>query len=150
MIGRMRRHKGDDGTIGILTLGFTVLAAMVILVIASITSVHLTRLRLTHLADELAIDASDALDKADYYSATQADPNPQLAQRLMERAVLADMPHRAVGHLEGATVTRVSSADGSTALVTVQVTVYPLFGVEALLPFADGITLTATGQARNF
>ena len=62
---RLRRRAPDDeGTIGILTLGFTVLALMLILVVSAATSVHLTRLRLTHLADELAEDAADAVDAA--------------------------------------------------------------------------------------
>ncbi len=44
----------------------------------------------------------------------------------------------------------VEALDNSTARVTVQIKVYPLFGVEALMPFADGITVRATGEARAF
>ncbi len=66
-MNRLRQARSDEGTIGILTLGFTVLALMLILVISAATSVHLTRLRLTHLADELAEDAADAADTGGYF-----------------------------------------------------------------------------------
>ncbi|NTV39879.1 MAG: hypothetical protein HGA51_07990 [Demequinaceae bacterium] len=44
----------------------------------------------------------------------------------------------------------VDAPDAVTSRVTIEITVYPLFGLEALMPFADGITVTATGQSRAF
>ena len=40
--------------------------------------------------------------------------------------------------------------DEHTARITLQATVMPLFGIEALAPFADGITITVVGTARAF
>lgn len=150
-MNRLRRTRSDEGTIGILTLGFTVLALMLILVVSAATAVHLTRLRLTHLADELAEDAADAVDTADYFGASATSPEAlDLATSAMTEAVQRHVGQRGIAPLEGAHVVSVEAIDDSTARVTVEITVYPLFGVEALMPFADGITLRATGQARSF
>lgn len=146
-----RAVRSDDGTIGVLSLGFTVLALMVILVVSSASAVHLTRLRLTHLADELAEDAADAVDTAGYFDGSGASrPSLDLATDAMTAAVQRHVDDRGVDHLEGVYLVSVEALDDATASVTIEVTVYPLFGVEALLPFADGITLQATGQARSF
>ena len=45
-------------------------------------------------------------------------------------------------------VVEATTRDGFTATVMVRTTVHPLFGIDALLPFADGVTLTATSSAR--
>ncbi len=150
-MSRLREFRSDDGTIGILTLGFTVLALMLILVVSSASAVHLTRLRLTHLADELAEDAADAVDTAGYFDSPGVGPEAlDLATAAMTSAVQRHVDERGVDQLEGVRLVAVESLDDSTARITIEVTVYPLFGVEALLPFADGITLRATGEARSF
>lgn len=148
---RLRAANSDEGTIGILTLGFTVLALMLILVVSAATSVHLTRLRLTHLADELAEDAADAVDAGAYFDGAGTSPvSLDLATDEMTVAVQRHVQQRGVDHLEGARVVSIQALDSATARVTVEVNVYPLFGVEALMPFADGITLRATSDARSF
>ncbi len=148
---RLRQVRSDDGTIGILTLGFTVLALMLILVVSAASAVHLTRLRLTNLADELAQDAADAVDAGGYFASPGADAAAlDLATAAMTSAVQRHVHERGVDNLEGVHLVSVETLDDSTASVTIEVTVYPLFGVEALMPFADGITLRATGQARSF
>lgn len=150
-MNRFRRARSDEGTIGILTLGFTVLALMLILVVSSASAVHLTRLRLTHLADELAADAADAVDTAGYFDGPGAGPaSLDLATVAMTDAVQRHVDERGVDQLEGVHLVSVETLDDSTARIMIEVTVYPLFGVEALLPFADGITLRATGEARSF
>lgn len=150
-MNRLRRARSDEGTIGILTLGFTVLALMLILVVSAATAVHLSRLRLTHLADELAEDAADAADTGNYYATPAGSPaSLDLATSAMTAAVHRHITERGVDQLEGVHVIGVEALDNSTARVTVETTVYPLFGVEALMPFADGITLRATGQSRSF
>lgn len=147
---RLSSRRDDEGTIGIVTLGFAVLAIMLILVISAATSVHLTRMRLADLADELAEDASDAVSSEGYYAATPGTGDVTLAQARMSDAVLGHVTQRGTGRLEGVRIVSVAAPDAITARVTVEITVYPLFGLEALMPFADGITVTATGQSRAF
>jgi hypothetical protein len=73
-----------------------------------------------------------------------------LATAAMTDAAQRHVDERGVDQLEGVRLVSVEALDVSTARITIEVTVYPLFGVEALLPFADGITLQATGQSRSF
>ncbi|MGC4174650.1 pilus assembly protein TadG-related protein [Demequina sp.] len=149
------RIKDDEGTIMLLTLGFVVLALLIILVISAATQVHLQRMRLTHVADEVALDAADALDVASYYEGSVAQPtddgvivlaNAQVAriaeERVGEAAARAGLPL--------VEVVEATTSDDFTATVTVQTVVHPLFGVDALLPFVDGVTLTATSSARAY
>lgn len=139
----------DQGTIGILTLGFGILVLMLVLVIASATAIHVAHLRASHLADELAISGADSLGGGGYYG--RGDGLPTAVARDEAMAVIAGhLDRRATGSLEGARVSQLTIDDDSTVTVTVELTVYPLFGLEALVPFADGITLTATSDARAF
>ncbi len=147
---RLRHLRDDEGTIGILTLGFALVAVMLILVVSAATSVHMTRMRLAHLADELAEDASDAVSSEGYFAAASGVEDVRLAQSRITDAVVAHATQRGTGRLEGVRIVSVDAPDAVTARVTVQITVYPLFGLEALMPFADGITVTATGQSRAF
>jgi hypothetical protein len=108
---------------------------------------------LTQMADELAIDAADAMDVPAYYAGNAERPTDEAAVDLAPTAMravvdahVAEYAHRF--HLDDAVAVAVTSPDGKTAVVTVAVVVRPLFGLEALLPWTDGITLTATSSAR--
>ena len=149
------RLRDDEGTIMLLTLGFAVLALLLILVIAAATQVHLQRMRLTHVADELALDAADSLDVAGYYSGTLGAPSDErvvgLAASAVDRAARARVDDAAArAGLPATEVLEAVTSDDFTATVTVRTQVDPLFGIDALLPFADGVTLTATSSARAY
>jgi hypothetical protein len=152
---RRDRLKDDEGTIMLLTLGFVVLALLLVLVVAAATQVHLQRMRLTHVADELALDAADSLDVAGYYNGTLEAPSDEgvvgLAEVEVERAARArvDAASARAG-LPPTEVVEATTDDDFTATVTIRTRVHPLFGIDALLPFADGVTLTATSSARAY
>jgi len=150
-----RDLREDEGTIMLLTLGFTVLALLLVLVIAAATQVHLQRMRLTHVADEIALDAADAMDLDDYYAGHVDPPGEHSVIPLSHDAVAAIAQQRvdAAAQRAGLPATFVLSAvttDRHSATVTVQTVVHPLFGIDALLPFANGVTLTATSSARAY
>ena len=145
--GRWCAGRNDEGTIGILTLGFGVLVLMVVLVVASATAVHVAHLRAAHLADELAVQGADALSSGSYFTGGGLD-SVRLSRQEVERVMGAHHDRRDTGTLAGARVTGLDIADDATVTVTVELTVYPLFGLEALVPYADGITLTATSSSR--
>ena len=147
---RWRRPVDDQGTIGILTLGFAVVALILVLVVSAATAVHLSLLRLTHLADELAQDAADAVDRGSYYGGGPDGGDVRLSQAAMLTAVQDHLVTRRTDGLDGVQVVAVDAPDSVSARVTVSLVVYPLFGIEALMPFADGIRLTATGESRAF
>ena len=154
-MNRLTRARHDDsGNISVLTLGFVVLTMLTLLVIAAATAVHMQRLRLVHLADELAADAADALDIDAYYQGEAhvptGDAAVELANVRMAEAVQAHVGIRSEGHLDGVRVVSIESPDGNTAVVTVAIVVHPLWLLEPLMPFANGVELRATGSARSF
>ena len=59
---------GDDGQIMLLTLGFVVVAMLLITVVVSPPGVHLERKRLLALADVLALEGADAVGDDRYYA----------------------------------------------------------------------------------
>jgi hypothetical protein len=147
------REPGDEGSISLLTLGFAILAIVLILVVSAATQMQLQRTRLTQMADELALDAADAMDVPAYYASAAERPTDQAAVGLslasMQAVVSGHLAEYAGRyHLDNVAVVAVGSPDGNTAVVSVAVVVRPLFGLEALLPWSDGITLTATSSAR--
>ncbi len=73
----------------LLTLGFTMIALLLVLVISAATQVHLERMRLTHVADELALDSADALDVDGYYAGDLEPPSDEGVIRLARAAVSA-------------------------------------------------------------
>jgi len=152
----MRHHyrAADDGNISMLTLGLVALAMLVLLVVASATAVHIQRLRLTQLADEMALDAADSLDLPTYYAGDSPLPAEvaaiDVAQARMEAAVVQHLERRDGEHLNGVRILSVTTPDGATAVNTISQTVHPLFPLEPLAPFADGIEIRVTGSARTF
>lgn len=153
MLTRRRMLATDEGNITLLTLGFIVVALLVVLVAAAATSVHLQRMRLMHVADELALDAADSLDIAAYYDESLPSPGDQgavaLARQRMQAQVDAAVAESAARHhLEDVTVVLVDTADGFTARVVVRTTAALMFSVDALAPWSDGIVLTAEASAR--
>jgi hypothetical protein len=148
-----RRSWDDNGNISVLSLGFAVVVLMMVLVVSAATVVHLQQMRLMHLADELALDAADALDIERYYGGDALAPTERSAVTLAEsrmRDTVSEHVNEAQArlNLDEVRVVEVRADDDTTATVTISVVVRPLFGVEALLPFANGIELVATGSAR--
>ena len=147
------RTAGDGGSISLLTLGFAILAIVLILVVSAATEVQLQRTRLAQVADELALDAADAMDVPTYYAGLAERPTDDAAVGLSETSMRAVVDAHLGGyatryHLEDVDVVYVGAPDGKTAVVTVAVVVRPLFGLQALLPWSHGITLTTTSAAR--
>ena len=149
----MRRN--DDGTVLVLVLGYVVLTLVLVLVVAAATHLHLQRVRLAQVADEVALDAADALDLGRYYSGELPTPDDQRAISLASREVRAVAQERvqesaARARLGAARLVDATTTDGFTATVTVSTVAYPMFGLESLLPWADGVLLTATASARAY
>jgi hypothetical protein len=147
--------RDDEGSVMLLTLGFVVVSLLLVLVVTAATQVHLQRMRLARVADELAIDAADALDVAGYYAGELPEPGEEGVVALSNTALGAivdeRLPHAAArADLPETVVVEALSEDGFTATVTVRTVVHPLFGLDALLPFSDGVTLTATSSARAY
>ncbi len=146
-----REPRPDAGNVTVLSIGLAVLVISLVLVVASATAVQLDRVRLLHLADELALDAADSVDLGAYYAGEVpgGDAALLLAEDRMVAAAADRLAEASARHgVEEAQLVSVTSPDGSTAVVRVQLRVSPLFGVEALTRFSRGLTLSAESSAR--
>lgn len=151
---RLERAGRDAGQITLLSIVFAVLALLLVTAVVSATSIHLERKRLLILADDLALEAADALDLDSFYRGQAGAPRSgavvPLTDAGVRRAVvgyLTDHPGTAAG-LEGLTVDEAVSPDGRTARVSVTALARPALVSWITAPWSDGIALRATSSAR--
>jgi hypothetical protein len=145
----VRLKTSDDGSVMLFTLGWIVVALTVVLVVAAATQVHIQRVRLLHLADELALEAADVVDVDVYFSGESA--HPQLSQSRAADAVRAGLGARADRDwVSQVSVIGVEAAPDGTATVTLGMRVLPLFDTAALTAFGAGIEVVATASARGY
>ncbi len=142
----------DEGSVTLLSLGFAIVAILLILVGAAVTGVYLDRTRLVHVADELALDAADAMDVGTYYAGGAPRPTEDAGIAVSEasvRAVVASRLPAAESRrgLEGVQIVEVSCVDGHTVTVVVAMVSHPQFGLDSWLPWG-GVTIVATSSAR--
>lgn len=150
------RAGTDDGQVMILTLGFVVVALLLITVVVSAAGVHLERKRLLALADVLALEAADAVSDDRYFApgAGQGDPDTSglpLTDAAVRAAVdeyLQDNPD-AVAGWEDFAVLSAATSDGRSAEVHLGAVVRPALVSWVLAPWEDGISLEAESAARG-
>jgi len=145
----MRRR--DDGQIMILTIGFVVVALLLITVVASAAGVHLERKRLLALADLLALESADSVSDDRYY-APRADREPGLpltdaAVRAGVDEYLRDNPE-AAAQWDQLAVLSASTPDGTSARVHLGAVTHPVLLSWVLAAWQDGIALEAESTAR--
>ena len=141
----------------LLILGYTLITFLLITVVVSATAVHIARTRLADLADAAALDAADSLYRPGYYGGSGTAPP---AASTTGAVPLSDATVRAaVGdYLRVAPVSpsleglRIGSPTGAAAADTAQVTlvarIRPPLVTYVLAPWAGGIPVRVTGQAR--
>ena len=148
---RLRRVRAtqDSGQVTLLVLGFTLVAAMLIVGTVAVTSVQLSRMRLLDAADGAALDAADSLDASAYQRGLgQAVPVSDDTVRATAESYLAERP-LPVGMIAWQVAPGTGSPDGQSAVVR-------LVG-EADLPMVGGVlrglggsvTLTVQSRARS-
>ena len=150
-----RRPSGDDGQIMLLSIGYVVLALLLVGVVVSATAVHLQRKQLLILADLAALEAADALDTSAYY--TDAPPSEPSADAPLVRLTpsgVADSVHAYLANAPAAerftdlAVVEATTTDGRTARVTLRaVAQVPLLNI-VTAAWSDGIELQVTARAR--
>ena len=146
---RSVRTTGESGQVTLLVLGFTLVAAMLIVGTVAVTSVQLSRMRLLDAADGAALDAADSLDESAYQRGVGTSvPVSDQTVRSTAEAYLAERP-LPVGMLGWRVASGTGSPDGQRAVVR-------LVG-EADLPLVGGVlrglggsvTLTVESTARS-
>ncbi|WP_028047646.1 pilus assembly protein TadG-related protein [Cellulomonas sp. URHE0023] len=148
---RRARAGADDGQIMILTLGFVVVALLLVTVVASAAHVHLERKRLLALADVLALEGADAV-ASDRYFAPGSDEQPGLpltdtAVRQGIEEYLRDNPD-VTGQWDQLVVLSATTPDGASARVHLGAVTHPVLISWVLSPWQDGIALEAESVAR--
>ena len=144
-------RRDDDGQVMLLSIGYGVLALLLVTVVVSATSVHLDRKRLLATADLAALAAADSIDVPAYYAGGPAPegplvrPTPSTVRAAVEDH-LAASPEAA--RLPDLAIVEATTTDGRTARVTLRsVARIPLISA-VTAPWADGIPLQVTAQAR--
>ncbi len=61
--------RGDGGQVLLLTLAYGLIALLLVVVVAAVTSIYLQRKELLSVADAAALDAADAADEPAYFDA---------------------------------------------------------------------------------
>ena len=147
-----REQPRDDGQIMLLTLGFVVVAMLLVTVVVSAAGVHLERKRLLALADVLALEGADAVGDDRYYVSGSDDqrglPLTDAAVRRGIEEYLHDNPDATVGW-DQFTVLSATTPDGSSAEVHLGAVTHPVLISWVLAPWQDGISLEAVSTARG-
>lgn len=134
----------------LLILGFTVVAAMLIIGGVDVTAVQLARTRMLDAADAAAVDASDSLDLQGAYSrgldtsVTVSDASVRAAAA----AYLAVQP-RPHGISEWHLAPGTGSPDGHTSVVRLQGTAQLPMLAPVLRSWGGAVTITVESRARS-
>ncbi len=136
----------------LLTLGFVVVAILLITVVASAASVHLERKRLLALADVLALEGADAVGDDRYYApGSDREPGLPLTDAAVRAGVeeyLRDNPDAAT-QWDRLTILSATTPDGTSAEVHLGAVTHPALVSWVLAPWQDGIALVAESTARG-
>ena len=144
--GRLRKlHPNDDGTILILTMFFSALALLLILVVMAATSLHLERKRLFSLADGAALAGAESFDFA-AMTIIDGTARPELSPSAVHQAVQEYIDGASHARFEGLAITQATTIDGASATVTLHAYWRPPV-VSWILP--EGVPLDVTSIARS-
>jgi len=149
-----RRPSGDEGQITVLVLGYTAIAALLVLVGVDATAAFLARRALTAAADDAAVAAAGAVDTSAVYAQGLrcGQPLPVDAGRAAQLAVASVAGDTDLRHSFTDVDPPSTSVAGATATVRLSARArLPLAGVVGLLDPAirDGITIRVSSHAQS-
>lgn len=142
--GLARLRHDDTGSTLLLTIFYTALSLVLILLVTAASSLYLERKRLLTLADGAALVGAEAFE-LDAIVVSPRGPRPLLETGAVASAVdgyLSVIPH----DFEGLTVTRADSADGLSATVGLSAYWRPPL-VSLLVP--EGLRIEVEANARS-
>lgn len=133
----------------LLSIVYGLITLALVLVIASISHVHIERKRLWNLADALAADAADAADETLWYG-TSGTRGLVLTEASVQEAVdehLQAAPAALTDSFTDLTVAGATTPDGEIAEVSLTALVRPPLVPWVLLPYQDGFTVQVTSRS---
>lgn len=150
-----RRLLGDDGRITLLVLGYFVVIAALLGVVAGIASVQTERQRLFALADAAALDAADDLAEDAYFAGGVggvggAEGVVVLTDAGVRASVEAHLASVGAGErFEALTVSALTGTpDGATAQVVLTAVADPATVPVMVSAVTGGVPITVTARAR--
>jgi uncharacterized membrane protein len=132
-----RPRPDDDGSVLLLTIGYAVLALVLVFVCANATSLYLTQKRLDAVADAAALAAADGFTLTVVAGQAHAD---------LSDADLRAQAQEIVDAMGEAAIVEAGSPDGVSARVVVAGAWHPPI-LTMFVP--DGIALESTATSRN-
>jgi hypothetical protein len=153
---RSRLPAGDEGQLLPLMIAYALIALTLVIVVVDISAVHLQRDRLFALADGAALDASDALERSQFYreGAPASVGDEAAAVPLSDQSVRTSARRylRVAGPRARLAAVAVGAPTGSPDGRTAQVTLVararlPLLSF-AVARWSHGVPLQATSRAR--
>lgn len=135
----------------ILSLGFGVVAILLVLVVTAATGVHLDRKRLLAVADLAALSAADQVSTT-YFGEAQSRasggiPLTDASVRAAVEEYVSDHPEPAA-RWDGVRVLEATTPDGRSAVVRLGAVTRPPLVTWVLAPWSDGIELVVEASAR--
>lgn len=147
------RREPESGRILLMTAAFVAFTLGLVIVVVSVTQVHLDRKRLLDLADATALAAADEVVGTSVYDGIDGTPASTGGARLDPQDVEAAATeylaeHAASTPLEEVQLAAVSTPDGRTARVVLTARTWPAIVSPITRSWSDGIELTAVAAAR--
>ena len=135
----------DSGQVGVLIIGYTLLALLTVTVMAAASSVYIGQKKLLSAADGAAVAAADTFSLG--ASTAGGAPATVLSADAIQAAVRSYLAETGAGDrfAELTVAEETGTADGRTARVVLTARVHPPI-VKFLVP--DGIQVTAVSEAR--
>lgn len=133
----------------LLSIVYGLVTLALVLVVASVSHLHIERKRLWGLADALAAGAADAAHLPTWYRTGGAE-GLVLTDGSVQEAVgqqLEATPGAITGSFTNLTVDSAVAIEGQVAEVTLSTRAYPPLVPWVLVPWQDGITVTVTSRA---
>lgn len=146
----MREHSadsGESGQVGVLIIGYVLLALLVITVIAGASSVYLGHKKLLSAADGAALAAADTFSLSQVQGSGGSTPAAVLEGSMVTAEVQRYLSESGAGErIESLQIaSETGTPDGRTAQVVLTAVVHPPI-VNFLVP--DGIRISAQSDAR--
>lgn len=141
--------RGEDGQVLLLVIGFVVIVALLVTVVANASTAFLARRSLSAWADGAATAAAQSVDEGAVYGGRVGQALPLSAARA--RAAVAGYAVRngLPGRFEGFEVAAVEVDPGAgTVRVALATSVDLAFANVVSARWADGVPITATATAR--
>lgn len=140
---------GDDGSISLLVLGYTLICLSFVAVVVDATAVHLARTQLLDAADAAALAAADAIDERSVYRGGVQDELPVTSAAVRDQALAYLRVYPPPSRMDRMALAGAAGSDDGTATVVLRGRVRLPVAASVLNAFGGGITVTVTSTARS-